>query len=151
MVGLMLLLLGAEALLVLFVLLASHLEWFGFALGENQIRPAEIGGTVTARTQALLKDVLDEREYTQLMTRGFLDVPSPTVEDRIYRIRRCDGRVTLYEHGKAVLELCVQPVEPLPSGDVVVLHKVMIEGNESQYLATANRLPSLFRGQCYRP
>jgi hypothetical protein len=36
------------------------------------------------------------------------------------------------------MELCLQPVEPLPEGDVVLMHKLMIEANEQEYLRTAN-------------
>jgi hypothetical protein len=94
--------------------------------------------------QALLHDVLDEREREQLATRGYLDVFSPSHPGRRYRIPGHGGRVQLYEDGSAVCELCVVPVEPLPRDDVVVLHKLLIEGDEEAYLRSANRLPVRF-------
>lgn len=46
----------------------------------------------------------------------------------------------------------VEAVEPLPDGDVVVMHKLMIEGNEDDYLRTANRFePTLYGFIALRP
>jgi hypothetical protein len=44
------------------------------------------------------------------------------------------------EDGKTVMRLCVQPVQPLPDGYVVVLHKLMIFDHEREYLRLANRI-----------
>ena len=93
------------------------------------------------RSNALLRDLLSEQEYQQLMRHGYLDVPSPSHEERVYRIPRNAGRVRVYVGGRALVELCVQPVVPLPANDVIVLHKLMIEGNEQGYLARANEIP----------
>jgi hypothetical protein len=43
------------------------------------------------------------------------------------------------ENGKAIMRLCLQPVDGLPDADVVVLHKLMIEANEETYLQKANK------------
>lgn len=93
------------------------------------------------RAERLLRSLLDEHEYRQLMKRGYLDVASPSDAHRFYRIPLFIGRVRVYERGRAVLDLCVQPVEPLPSADVVAMHKLMIQGNEQEYLACANHFP----------
>jgi hypothetical protein len=37
------------------------------------------------------------------------------------------------------MRLCVQPIEYLPDADVVVLHKLMIEADEENYLLRANK------------
>ncbi len=101
--------------------------------------------------EALLRDVLDEREYRQLTNRGYVDVRSPTNTQRIYRIPAQVGLVRMYEHGVAVLELCVQSVESLPSADVIAMHKLMIQGDEQQYLGCARRFAAMCPNQRYRP
>ncbi len=74
-----------------------------------------------------------------LVWRGYVEVPSPTTAQRIYRVPRARGYVQVIENGRAVMRLCVQPVECLPDADVVVLHKLMIEANEEHYLQKANK------------
>ncbi|HLY31704.1 MAG TPA: hypothetical protein VKQ36_11805 [Ktedonobacterales bacterium] len=90
------------------------------------------------RASRLLRELLSEAEYRQLVSRGYLEVSSPGVAGRVYRIPRQPGRVAMYEQGARVAELCLQPVKPLPSSDLVVMHKLLIQGNEQAYLQTAN-------------
>ena len=97
-----------------------------------------------ARSRALLRDLLDERELQQLTRDGYLDIASPNYADRVYRIPGCAGWVCVYEKGQARMHLCVQPADPLPNNDVIALHKLMIEGNEQGYLARANEIPLFF-------
>jgi hypothetical protein len=104
-------------------------------LGPDELKSAE------SRARALLCELLDEREYDQLMRQGYLEVASPNHEERTYRIPCNTGRVRVYEHGEARVDLCVQPVISLPASDVIVLHKLMIQGNEEGYLARANEVP----------
>ena len=93
----------------------------------------------------MLRDVLTEDEYRQLAGAGYLEVPSPSRPRRIYRVPRHQGQVKVYEGGVPIMALCVQPVEPIPDGDVVMMHKLMIEGNEDEYLRIANRFePTLY-------
>jgi hypothetical protein len=115
--------------------------------------PETAGITAAAqeRSTVLLKEVLEKHEYEQLTQRGYLDITSPNIPQRIYRIRRNGGLVSVYEQGKAVQEVCVQSTEPLPRDDVVVLHKLMIQANEQEYLARANQFPPLFPRQRYSP
>ncbi len=96
------------------------------------------------RALELLREVLDEREYEQVKRRGYLDIRSPSDPQRIYRIGRHGGLVRVFEQGRAVRELCVQPTEPLPSNDVVVMHKLMIQANEQEYLTKANQFSLVF-------
>ena len=112
---------------------------------------AGITAAAQERSTLLLKDVLEKHEYEQLTQRGYLDVSSPSNPQRIYRIRRNGGLVSVYEQGKAIQEVCVQSTEPLPRDDVVVLHKLMIQANEQEYLARANQFPPLFPRQRYGP
>jgi hypothetical protein len=91
------------------------------------------------RARQLLRETLSPTEYQQMLKFGYLEVNSPNFDERVYRIPGAGGLVKVYDRGCAVMELCLQPVEPLPDGDVVVLHKLMIEGNEQEYLQKANR------------
>jgi hypothetical protein len=116
----------------------AHRRQWGRAYGDPERRS---GGDPEVRAWALLYDLLDERERRQLTIRGYLQVNSPSRPVRSYRITADGGRVLLYERGRAVCELCVGPAEPLPAGDVILLHKLMIEADERTYLARANLLP----------
>lgn len=92
------------------------------------------------RATHLLRDVLTPEQWHQVLWHGYLEVPSPSAEGRVYRVPRARGAfVQVIENGKAVMRLCVQPVERLPEADVLLLHKLMIEANEEHYLQKANK------------
>lgn len=91
------------------------------------------------RATGLLRDILTPEQFHQLTWRGYLEIPSPTEPRRIYRVPRSKGYVQVIENGRAIMRLCLQPVECLPDADIVVLHKLMIEGNEETYLEKANK------------
>ncbi len=102
-----------------------------------------------SRAKALLREMLSENQYQQLIKFGYLEVVSPTFDSRIYRIPGAGGLVKVYERGCAVMELCLQPAEPLPDGDVIVMHKLMIEANEHEYLQKANHFaPGIISLRC---
>ena len=102
-----------------------------------------------SRAKILLREMLSEPQYQQLLKFGYLEVTSPTYDNRIYRIPGAGGLVKVYERGNAIMELCLQPAEPLPDGDVVVMHKLMIEGNEQEYLQKANHFaPGIISLRC---
>jgi len=90
------------------------------------------------RTPHLLRDILTAEQLRQLTWRGYLEISSPTKLQRIYRVPRSKGYVQVIENGRVNMYLCLQPVECLPAADIVVLHKLMIEGNEEAYLQKAN-------------
>src|SRR5215813_297192 len=90
------------------------------------------------RAEELLHVLLDEDEFRQLKELKYLDVVSPIYPLRVYRVPLGDGMVRVYEEGKEVVRLCIQPIHSLPRYDVVAMHKLMIEGNEEEYLARAN-------------
>ncbi|SRR5579883_1315556 len=90
------------------------------------------------RAARLLRSLLAEDEFRQLTADGYLEVASPSTADRVYRIPRSLGRVGVYDHGEKTVELCLQPTKPLPLGDVILLHKLLIQANEAYYLETAN-------------
>jgi hypothetical protein len=91
------------------------------------------------RAANLLRDTLTPEQIRQLTWRGYLEIPSPTEPQRVYRVPRTKGYVQVIENGRAIMRLCLQPVECLPDADVVVLHKLMIEANEETYLQKANK------------
>jgi hypothetical protein len=99
------------------------------------------------RAETLLRDMLAPEEYRRLLATGFLEVPSPTRPDRVYRVPRGPGQVLVEERGRVLERLCVQPeVAGLPEADVVLMHKLLIEADEERYLSTANHFPrSLWR------
>jgi hypothetical protein len=91
------------------------------------------------RAADLLRDTLTPEQMHQLVWRGYLEIPSPTEPRRVYRVPKSRGYVQVMENGRAIMRLCVQPVEYLPDADVIVLHKLMIEANEETYLQKANK------------
>ena len=135
----------------LFVI-AAHGLWLvaaGTALRRSRVYRTQSGvrqslygwAEAKARAEALLAEMLTDDEYTQLKRHGYLEVRSPHIPDRVYRIPRYRDLVEVYEAGDGVMRLCVQPLERVPDGDVVLIHKLMIEGSEQEYLRTANQLP----------
>jgi hypothetical protein len=92
------------------------------------------------RAEQLLRDLLGETEFQQVLRRGYLEVRSPTFPSRIYLVPERQGPVTVCENGRPIMRLCIQCVERVPDYDTVVMHKLMIEGNEQEYLRIANRV-----------
>lgn len=90
--------------------------------------------------QELLRAVLTPAEHAQLTERGYLEVPSPSVAGRVYRIPRRRGAVQRLDAGEAPVRLCVVPDRWLPDADIVLMHKLLIEADEDRYLALANVL-----------
>ena len=90
------------------------------------------------RAQHLLGLMLNRREMDQLNTFGFIELRSRLIPGRCYRVPRRRGQVQVYEEGRHAGSLCIQPTRWVPDGDVVLMHKLMIEGNEAEYLRTAN-------------
>lgn len=130
------LLLGLLALIVL-VIGRPVPRLFGFRPSMHPSRAEWLAAQ--QRAQELLEQVLGPEVYANTKLTGFLDVPSPSISARIYRIPITRGQVEVVEHGELVMKLCVVPATPLPDGDIVVMHKLMIEGNEDHYLQVANR------------
>jgi hypothetical protein len=91
------------------------------------------------RAVDLLRDMLTSEQFRQLVWLGYLEILSPSMPQRVYRVPKNKGYVQVFEDGHPTMRLCLQPVEWLPDADVVVLHKLMIEANEETYLQKANK------------
>ncbi len=92
-----------------------------------------------ARAEGLLVEILSEEEYSQLNRCGYLEVRSRSTPARVYRVPRYRGRVHVYQDDEPIMSLCIQPTQLVPDADVVLIHKLMIEGDEEKYLRVANR------------
>ncbi|HEX6512776.1 MAG TPA: hypothetical protein VF157_10780 [Chloroflexota bacterium] len=90
------------------------------------------------RAQQLLRQVLSHDQHHQLAALGFLELRSRLIPGRCYRVPRRRGQVQVYEEGRHAGSLCIQPTRWVPDGDLVLMHKLMIEGSEAEYLRTAN-------------
>ncbi len=90
------------------------------------------------RAERLMAEILTSDEYRQVKRKGYLDIQSPTHPGRFYRVPRSREQVRVYERGRLVEHLCIQSIEPVPYGDIVVMHKLMIQGDEQEYLRLAN-------------
>lgn len=96
------------------------------------------------RAERLVSAVLSEEERQQLLTAGYLSVPSPSHPGRVYRVPSGTGMVEILERGRCVERLCVQSMEQIPQLEIVLVHKLMIEGNEQEYLEKANHFPCYY-------
>ena len=106
----------------------------------TRLRSYRVQVEAEQRAEQLLREVVGESAFVRLTRRGYLEVPSPTFPSRVYLIPERQGPVTVCENGRPVMRLCVQTVERVPDYDTVVMHKLMIEGNEREYLRIANRV-----------
>ena len=93
------------------------------------------------RARDLLRQQLGDPEFALLVRRGYLDIPSPSLPDRAYRVPYAQGMVDVLEGGMATMRLCIVPTRWVPDGDLVIMHKLLIEGDEARYLRVANRFP----------
>jgi hypothetical protein len=94
------------------------------------------------RANLLLRQLLGDEEFERFARRSYLDVPSPSISERVYRVPSSQGMVDVIEGGIATMRLCVVPTRWVPDADVVIMHKLLIEGDEARYLRVANRFPA---------
>jgi hypothetical protein len=90
------------------------------------------------RAGELLRVVLTQEQSCQLIQRGYIDIPSPSDPQRVYRVPRTPGFVQVREKGRLKVKLCLQPIGWVPDADIVAIHKLMIEADEESYLQKAN-------------
>jgi len=98
------------------------------------------------RAGELLRAVLSQEQYRQLMRRGYVDIPSPRDPQCIYRVPQAPGLVEVIEQGRRKASLCLQPLEWVPDADIVVIHKLMIEADEETYLQKSNMIAQICGG-----
>lgn len=94
----------------------------------------------------LLCDILSPEQQNQLLRLGYIDFPSPSRQERIYRVQWPPGYVEVRENGKLTMWLCLRPAVSVPDADIVVMHKLMIEADEETYLQKANRFSAVRAG-----
>jgi hypothetical protein len=92
------------------------------------------------RAEALVQRILSQSERAQLQRDGFLEVPSPGVVGRRYRIPRRGAPVAVLEPDGRILYLCLQPEAAIAEQELVVVHKLLLEGAEDDYWRRANRV-----------
>lgn len=108
-------------------------------IGQTDNEESEEQGA-QQRARILLTDVLTAAEHEQLERDGYLRIHSRTAPHRVYHIPHQQGFVRMYESGQPVTDLCLQPTISLPADDLVIMHKVLIEGDEQLYLTLANHM-----------
>jgi hypothetical protein len=119
-------------------ILSGILSLVGVAAFISFVAGAWRSSKAEARASALLRNSLSAGELQQLDATGYLNIPSPGRPGRVYRVPAHHDQVEIHESGRISGWLCVQPVGWLPVSDVVLMHKLMIEGNEEEYLRVAN-------------
>ncbi len=118
-----------------FLILCGGLAWW---LYHRESALTNQRGDAERRAQLLVDQMLSRPEHDQLLLLGFLELRSRLIPGRTYRIPRRRGQVQVYENGRHAGSLCIQPTRWVPDGDLVLMHKLMIEASEAEYLRTAN-------------
>ncbi len=90
------------------------------------------------RAKLLLGEFLTDEELQQLTELGYLDVRSPCRAERIYRIREEGHSVDIFDSGVLSMRIRSRPSREIPAGDLILMHKFMIEGSEKEYLQSAD-------------
>jgi len=119
----------------IFLILCGGLAWW---LYHRESALSSERSEAERRAHQLVSRMLPGEQSEQLCTFGFLEVRSRLIPGRFYRIPRRRGQVQVYEEGRHAGSLCIQPTRWVPDGDLVLMHKLMIEGNEGEYLRIAN-------------
>jgi hypothetical protein len=96
------------------------------------------------RADALVRELLTPAEFGTLQARGYLDVPSGITPGRVYRIPARQGLVTVIDANKVVTRLCLVPTRTVPEHELILVHKLLLEGAEAEYWRRANRLTGLW-------
>lgn len=101
---------------------------------------ARSSASANRRAELLVRQFLTPDELGQLQSCGYLAVPSRSTPGRVYRVPAQPGIVTVVDEGKPVMRLCLQPAYSVPEREHVLVHKLLLEGAEREYLRRANRL-----------
>ena len=92
------------------------------------------------RADRLVRELLTPDELCQLQRDGYLAVRSRLTPGRIYRIPARPGLVTVIDADKPVETLCLQPARAVHDREHVLVHKLLLEGEELEYWQQANHL-----------
>jgi hypothetical protein len=95
---------------------------------------------VRRRADRLVRQVLADTEYAQLRREGFLELPSRARPGRRYRIPAGGSPVAALEPDGRVVYLCLQPTEPIPRQELLIVQKLLLEGAEDDYWRRANQV-----------
>jgi hypothetical protein len=106
------------------------------ALGRTGF--TEVERRANERAAAVVRQFLTEPELAQLKRAGVLDIASRAQPGRVYQVRASGTRVTVFDDGKPIAELCIRPRTVLPGNEHVVAHKLMIQAAEDEYNRRAN-------------
>ena len=136
----------AETPLLVVALFLSVLLLVGLWLFQGYIRGLAVAPrsrwraqqAAEQRAEVLLQANVSELHYQHLLTHGYLEVASRLHPGRTYRLPRRPGRVTVYEAGRWVGQLCVIAGDRVPYADLILAQKWLIEADERAYLAIAN-------------
>jgi hypothetical protein len=94
--------------------------------------------TAQRRAAALLCRHLSLEDRAELKRFGALTIPSRHWPERTYQIRAQTGRVLVRQAGVSTMELCIRSEQELPGDEHLLVHKLMIQAAEDEYLARAN-------------
>lgn len=119
----------------IFLILCGLLAWW---LYHRESTLSTERSDAERRAQRLVTQMLSREQMEQLNALGFVEMRSRLIPGRAYRVPRRRGQVQVYEEGRHAGSLCIQPTRWVPDADLVLMHKLMIEGNEAEYLRTAN-------------
>jgi hypothetical protein len=108
--------------------LRSVLDWWQSRLAAQR------------RADELVRRALSDAERRQLEQTGFLEVRSGLVPGRRYRIPACGAPIAVLEPDGRLVYLCLQPSTPVARQELVVVHKLLLEGAEADYWVRANRV-----------
>jgi hypothetical protein len=122
--------------LVLFLFAAASLAACGAVVAYSSIR----GRHADRRAEALLRDVLTPVELGQLSQSGYVDVPSRTTSGRVYRVPASHGLVAVLDDGHVTHRLCLMPLRAVPAREYILVHKLLLEGDEDEYWRRANQV-----------
>jgi hypothetical protein len=106
-------------------------DWWRSRLAERR---------ATRHAEDLVRHVLSDREYAQLRREGFIEVRSRRVPGRAYRIPAGGSPVAALEPDGRLVYLCLQPALPVPRPELLIIQKLLLEGDEDEFWQRANRV-----------
>ena len=95
-----------------------------------------------ARAAELLEACLSAEQLVEWKRNQRLTIPGPS--GRRYMIGQYGAVIELGKNGQKIRSFCIHPVDnTLPTPDIVLAMKLLLEGNEPYFLTTANATPPL--------